>query len=1820
MIAKKSIFKVKTLIGSGVSAIYLFAGLWVNDMQLGSLRDDVLPEGIENPLTRDEIEAIDSGILKLFVSDLHIYLDDTIDTVKRKIIAALHRDSNDISFEEIYLFGQREEGLDTSNVYQILTQNGKLPLTRERLTQYLLNIYNIDVSILPVKPIYDYNDVLALGLESQVRLVNTPIGQRFVTPDSTYPFTVNPYDAIAFDPLLIESSSELTSTTNASLLLDVYPLQNNDIYLCKAESVMAHIEAEGLSVESAVKIYYPFLNEESIYSNSQLIAKKEDLLAKTKSLTSAAYKRHAENINLFYNIWYSRKENLQYKEHGIKSLECVLNPRYQFNLPLDIVFKLLHASERVPLIKYNPGKRQEKIYRLYTKQVSTNGKKIPYLSKATIFKLIKSIGRTKRVAIYIEAEYSGESTPIVCEFDSNASITISCELSKAISIDDCAGLIRKFCNPVIKEVSKYLSQSGYILNPFDNFYSEEVEIIDVNYVSTINLDKKFDVTKYPGCVSSVFNVIEGNPKKGVEMRFKRVSNYDEMGSQEAFVLELLKRGSNESQVVARLQETFQMSQEKAYEKLAEVVGSLQVIRNANPNRRIKIKNNPGFLTTVKQELYGTDITITTSGINDIYYLLTIPIYIDTLIRITQVNSGTFVKSSEVTKLCKKKSLVKEVEIDEIVAQAEKEYIEQKPVQVEAIAFGEEEEEADADILDLLLGDDETDEEEEVEVSEEQLGGADSPELVRDITGMGLSNPNPFFKRMQTRDPTLFLTQQEGKFSAYSRVCPWNARRQPVILTDEEKARIDKEHPGSYQHAVKYGSAPDKQFWYICPRYWSLKDDTSLTEKEVKSGKYGGVIPPDAKKVPNGKYIFEFVDDKYHTDDGKYVQHYPGFTKDGSHPDGHCLPCCFKQWDSPAQVKRRKECSGTQTKSKSVKQSKKTAKQVEMDVDEYIKGPDKYPLDQNRWGYLPLHVAAFLQIDSKECQISASNPNLKPDHQCLLRHGVSLTQKQSFVACIADIYSEYTVKQQILTLSEMRNKLSNAVNLDLFSRLQNGTLVDEFLPKLGLQDMISNVDFELYSSSRLYQATDLTNKSQMTTLAKTIVAMKTYKQFLEDSEAIISYTYLWDLCCMPNPLLFPNGINLVIINVPDDDITGNVQVVCPTNHYSSQLFDSEKRTALIMKKGEYMEPIYGVKDTKESFALTRLFSLKTKSLLPNLRFVLETIKSAQNSMCGAMNSIPGAYTFATAPVCSKMLQILNIYGYSINRIVINFSGKAIGVMVTHGLFTGFIPCFPSSTVEGYSVIYMDEDEIWQSYDKTISFLNNVSQRTKGKIPARPMFRVVENGLVVGILTETNQFVMISEPSIPKASGPKIINYNNFIETDKVIADASTPDTSRVETMRKIRLETEFYDAFRNTVRVLLNKYENANIRNIAEQVINSKEMLYLDKLRRVESILRQLCIGSIIFDEYENEELQSIDTVHTCINSESCGQEKFCEENEDKCLLRIPENNLISKGNNEVAYYSKMADELIRYSRIKSFVFEPRAFLSFGQLGYKLKTDEVILLQSLLSTDYFDDLIPSITNKYVSNTAYDNVEPLTSAPYSNLFEIDGQVKESKVCAHIKRAALSKKWKSQFPDDSVGIVFDNNPASCTFDTFLTIVQDNKKNSDITIGNLKETLSIKYIEIANTNLNELVGLFTASGKRKLATLLKNKKVPIEDIIQSDDYYITNLDLILLAQHYKIPLVLFSSTMIIENKKPVMVVYSEAVDSYYYIKSPGVTLDTPNKYKLIIAPKAVRIPTTEISGDLQKTVRSSERKADLSTILESFAIKKPVKTGKRLKIVDEL
>ena len=48
----------------------------------------------------------------------------------------------------------------------------------------------------------------------------------------------------------------------------------------------------------------------------------------------------------------------------------------------------------------------------------------------------------------------------------------------------------------------------------------------------------------------------------------------------------------------------------------------------------------------------------------------------------------------------------------------------------------------------------------------------------------------------------------------------------------------------------------------------------------------------------------------------------------------------------------------------------------------------------------------MNINSIKCQISKTNTNIKPFQSCLLRYGVEHSAKQSFIACIADVFVEF----------------------------------------------------------------------------------------------------------------------------------------------------------------------------------------------------------------------------------------------------------------------------------------------------------------------------------------------------------------------------------------------------------------------------------------------------------------------------------------------------------------------------------------------------------------------------------------------------------------------------------------------------------------------------------------------------------------------------------------------------------------------------------------------------------------------------------------------
>ena len=159
-------------------------------------------------------------------------------------------------------------------------------------------------------------------------------------------------------------------------------------------------------------------------------------------------------------------------------------------------------------------------------------------------------------------------------------------------------------------------------------------------------------------------------------------------------------------------------------------------------------------------------------------------------------------------------------------------------------------------------------------------------------------------------------------------------------------------------------------------------------------------------------------------------------------------------------------------------------------------------------------------------------------------------------------------------------------------------------------------------------------------------------------------------------------------------------------------------------------------------------------MPNLRNTLEIIKSSYNAKCLPFKSLPATvYKFKTNIFLSEMIKVLEKIEYTIYEQIMNFNGKIIGIIVKNNKENNkennkknkcFVPCYPSSPVEDLKIKYMDDDGIWNDFASTVDFLLELSKKSKKKIPCLPKIKILEGGLIVGLLTETNQFIATESP--------------------------------------------------------------------------------------------------------------------------------------------------------------------------------------------------------------------------------------------------------------------------------------------------------------------------------------------------------------------------------------------------------------------------------------------------------------------------------------------
>lgn len=1773
IIPKQDIYKVFRLDAKGKKTeVYVFQG-----------SSDAIYEPNEL-FSEIELQEISIHNIKIIYSKQQIHKDDSIRILKKKLINELGVVT--LAYDEIYMYSYVQQKINLLRLYQEITDFEKYDFTHPMLMAVLKNlgIKETVINEFNKRDIYTYDDLQRFGIHERVLDVPVSVGQKF-TRSPNYLFSANPFrlSAEAEKTYKMNPENPLVEFEN-QLLFYFGNHDRNNIYLTLASDVFDYAVNMHLQEAFVAQTYFPLLFNNDITKKAELLENRTELLKSNTTLVQPKTLKLYETIDMFYNISHSAKLEIPYLQRGVTYFDIVIHPNSKTIMPLEAMFKNIHATAACPFIKYNPGSRKENIYRLYSVQTNKIGKKIPYLSKALVMNLSKNTGKSRQLSLFKQCTFNGAAHDLYVDFDYNGDIHLRCDLEKALSTEQLFEFIKEHYNPIVRTMNSFLDRTGYTLDEFETFYAANIEFIHLRYKLTIEKVRDVNIKEKAGCLTSIFDIIDDNVAEKAVFRFKRVSNFQKMDAMNAIINEIYTQTNSERAVVESLMQNYQLSESDALVQISKFLNAHTRIQGAYVNKEFTIAENPGFETTIRILPFEKQIVVDIDNINAIEYIDILDVYTDSFIRMIQYPDSIKIPASKIKQMCARtdhgadESHVKNMVVPIVAAAVQPLVFGKKPLLLAA------DDEADVEDEGFIVDDDEDvgyipDEDEETEyeptmentivdvtdaikppTEEEKVEEEEDEGLIFDemeggakkidgslLDGKPFKKRDIFLKKMQRLEPKIFGVKGDDNFGSYAQMCASNYNKQPVILTQAEKDEIDKNHPGSYEHSVKYGTDPKNPYYYICPRFWCLLTNTSMTEEEVKTGKCGDIIPFNEKTIPKGAYVYEFTDNKYHKNkDGEYITHNPGFREEGSNKDGHCVPCCYSNWNTETRKTRRQQCENPEQAAEPDAPNK--AQNVL-----YIVGFDKY-LKQFRFGFLPPSVERFFGINHAKI-ISKNNPALvKSDTPVLLRYGVEQSIKQSLVGCLADIYAAQK-NVALPTIAQMRGILADSINLDMFLKYNNGSLPSVFKTK---KTKVPPEIMSKHSESNFYKSLDSSNEAQYDFLEDTISAFENFLKFLRDENSVIDHTYLWDVVTTKNPALFDKGFNLVIFTIVNNDITDKVEILCPTNSYSKNHFSSLKDSIMLLKHDNFYEPIY-LYELKETKIVIKK-SFHEDNVMKNVKKTFAAIKNSMNNYCSALPSMPKVYHFKKNIPAEQLVEILQNANYVVGSQVINYQGRVIGLSVNKptGEQGVFVPCFPSSIIEGISVVSM-ESNVWTNYRFTRDELTEISKKLK--VPSLPRFKVIENDLIVGIITDTNQFVQIFPPeqNIEK-DGIEELQGTNIVEADKVLTSRREGDKDRITMIKNISLETKIYNTFRSSIRALLNQFRNRSYKERLLRFINSDNTTYADKLKNTETILRKLCKGNVEFAENMPQEL--IDEFLDI--SENTGKQEICLINEDKnCSLIIPKLHLVTGIDNEKFYYGRMADEFIRYQRIRSFMFEPKVYLNISSTNYKINADEFIILQSLLTNEYFENLVPFSSGTYIT---YDLAEPVDSQSYlnTNVYDMNKKTAESTVIDEERTKCIKETrdiygnsesyWKQMFPKTAKEIVF-HKEANCSF-FVLGVILYEKTGKHHNINEIKNMLWLAYEPLWEENSIKIEDILAKQGKTEFIRKLKSGLVDMETLVKSEEYYITNLDLWIFAVKWDLPIVLFCEkpfkNMLTDVKWLVM--NGKQEEAYYFVRTPIV------------------------------------------------------------------
>lgn len=616
----------------------------------------------------------------------------------------------------------------------------------------------------------------------------------------------------------------------------------------------------------------------------------------------------------------------------------------------------------------------------------------------------------------------------------------------------------------------------------------------------------------------------------------------------------------------------------------------------------------------------------------------------------------------------------------------------------------------------------------------------------------------------------------------------------------------------------------------------------------------------------------------------------------------------------------------------------------------------FPLEENQLGYMNIYLQEFFNFDNKSiCYKDKKDDDegrkLKKDTFCLLRLGIEKNIKQSFLYLLSNVYEFYDSKDEeeksrekkhfpTKNINDFKKYFTENLTIDKFVSAQNGILTKLFVKNT---DNIDDEKINKYNDSIYFG-----NVTEKKIKKRVISAFENFKEYILDENEEIDYKYIWDLVCKPindGGVLFKDGINLLIFKETNDDMTFNkIEIICPMNYYSSEFFDNKKKTLMVVTNGDFYEPLCSVKwewkknkkgedERVKNWTITRFFPppyldknkkvvspkwdyAEWKTVGVELHKTIELIKKNLFKYCQAKKSVKDKiYDYTTNISFNELKKKLSPDSKINIHQIFNSNNKIVGGLYKFDKKNKkyiYIPTEPSPIDTSLEMKYINNlQEFYLDYKTTKDELEKLSNlEGEKKIPCKPISKILENGLIVGIRTETNQFVPVipvenNEDDDDIKKEENYINkndeeYSNEYQLDEYIINNNTRDDAMLKVVKSIKLENNFYTMFRNTLKIMLSDKKYKEKKEEIKKIANDKTKTYVENFKILRNKLIELLSRAIEFIETELDTIGDFEELISCfgLDSSSCSGEEGkksvgCFLRKNVCSLILPKINLFN---------------------------------------------------------------------------------------------------------------------------------------------------------------------------------------------------------------------------------------------------------------------------------------------------------------------------------------